>query len=89
MTPDAPAIVEHISTRSSPVHLTVLEAIARHPNLDRVIKVLEPPWHASFLRWHWYEDERGVIFVDRRDTSYDAEANRHWPTRSICTIILY
>ena len=40
-------------------------------------EVLWPPWTATSLRWHRYEDENGVAFdVDRRDTFLDANIQR-------------
>jgi hypothetical protein len=42
-------------------------------------EVLEPPWTATSRRWHQYEDESGVIVVDRRDTVHDAESNIYLP----------
>ncbi len=35
---------------------------------------------ATFLRWHRYEDEDGVVFADQRDNFYDASSNRHHST---------
>ena len=44
--------------------------------------VSEPPFEASFLRWHTYRHESGnVIVLDRRDTVLDPQTGHQAPTK--------
>ena len=42
--------------------------------------MLALPWTATFQRWHQYEDTISAVYINQRDTVYDAGRNVNLPT---------